>query len=346
MMMSISCVIMANLPTYAEIGITGAVVVTGCRIVQGLSSMGEIMGAQIYVAEITKPPIEYPAVAFIGLSSSIGSMAALGICTLVTTSSNWRVAFWIGAGIAMIGSIARTRLRETPDFLDMKAKKAMKYEKNTQNKPVNNKEKINKKTVLAFFSAYCGWPITFYLGHVYFNSTLKNLYGYSTEQIIAHNFGLAVVSAVTSGIFAFLSYRIHPLKILRLRGEILFVFSFFIPFLLINITNPLQLFIFQSFILTVSMSGGPADSVLIKHFPVDKRFTATSFLYALSRALMYLVTSFSLVYLTESFGEYGLWFVIFPTIIAYLWGVRYYEKLEKESGNFPSSRKPDKIAVA
>src|SRR3990167_7686 len=56
MMMSISCVIMANLPTYAEIGISAAWVVTICRMVQGLSSMGEIMGAVIYITEITKPP--------------------------------------------------------------------------------------------------------------------------------------------------------------------------------------------------------------------------------------------------------------------------------------------------
>jgi MHS family proline/betaine transporter-like MFS transporter len=46
---------------------------------------------------------------------------ALLIASLVTTQGfNWQLAFWIGAGIALIGSIARTRLRETPDFVDMK----------------------------------------------------------------------------------------------------------------------------------------------------------------------------------------------------------------------------------
>ncbi|OZG32524.1 MFS transporter [Rickettsia endosymbiont of Culicoides newsteadi] len=43
-MMAISCIIMATLPTYAQIGVTAAWLVTVCRIIQGISSMGEIMG--------------------------------------------------------------------------------------------------------------------------------------------------------------------------------------------------------------------------------------------------------------------------------------------------------------
>src|SRR5476649_1881276 len=51
-MMSCSCLLMANLPTYAQIGISAAWIVTLCRIIQGMSSMGEIIGAQIYVTEM------------------------------------------------------------------------------------------------------------------------------------------------------------------------------------------------------------------------------------------------------------------------------------------------------
>jgi MFS family permease len=56
-MMALSCVIMANLPTYAQIGITASWIVTICRILQGLSSLGEVIGAEIYLVESIKPPI-------------------------------------------------------------------------------------------------------------------------------------------------------------------------------------------------------------------------------------------------------------------------------------------------
>ncbi|MCX7342825.1 MAG: hypothetical protein NT128_01590 [Proteobacteria bacterium] len=41
----------------------------------------------------------------------------MAIATLVTTSGfEWRNAFWIGASIAVIGSLAIARLRETPGY--------------------------------------------------------------------------------------------------------------------------------------------------------------------------------------------------------------------------------------
>lgn len=46
-MMSISYVVMATLPMYAEIGVTTSILVTVCHIAQGMSSMGEIIGAEI-----------------------------------------------------------------------------------------------------------------------------------------------------------------------------------------------------------------------------------------------------------------------------------------------------------
>ena len=51
------CFVMATLPTYAQIGLTASVLITICRIVQGMSSMGEIIGAELYVTEIVKPPL-------------------------------------------------------------------------------------------------------------------------------------------------------------------------------------------------------------------------------------------------------------------------------------------------
>jgi hypothetical protein len=72
----------------------------------------------------------------------------------------------------------------------------------------------------------------------------------------------------------------------------------------------------------------PANGIFIKHIPVLKRMTAASFIYALSRALMHIITSFGLVYLTEGLGYYGIWVVIFPVTVGYIWGIRHFEILE------------------
>jgi MFS family permease len=169
---------MASLPTYEQIGITAAWIVTICRILQGLSSMGEVMGAKIYITEITKPPAQYPAVLLVTLSSSLGAMVALGLASLVThISMNWRVGFWIGACIAVVGSVARTRLRETPDFVDMKRKKQLEIERNRASEKRKmellegvreevSRSKINKKDFLAYFLLECSNPLCFYLYYI------------------------------------------------------------------------------------------------------------------------------------------------------------------------------------
>ncbi len=361
MMMSTSCMIMANLPTYAQVGITATWVVTGCRIVQGLSSMGEIIGCQIYITEITKPPAQYPAVAFIGVASSVGAVAALGIASLVTTTGfNWRIAFWIGAGIAVVGSIARVRLRETPEFVDKKRQLQKKIEETVLDEiskdsklyavkqfiAKKKKEKINHKTLISCFFIYCGWPLSFYLGFMYFNHILKETYGYSPEDIIFHNFFLSIVMLLNSSIWSFLSYKIHPLKILKFKAQIFGVLTLFLPILILGSSHPYQIFAFQSALLIVSLGANPADSVFIKHFHVFKRFTTASFLYALSRALIYVVTSFGLVYLTEWLGYYGLWIIMLPITISFLWGVRHFEKLEIRSGALLTSKTSSALAAA
>lgn len=323
MIMSISCIIMANLPTYAQIGIAASWIVTICRITQGLSSMGEIVGAQIYVTEITKPPARYAAVAFIAVASSVGAVAALGVASLVTHFGlNWRIAFWIGAGIAIVGSIARTRLRETPEFLAAKSQKSREATK------ILNAKRISAKTFLAYFLISCGWPVSFYLVFVYFNPMLSNLFAYSPENIILHNFLLSIVFLLTFIAGAFLSYIIHPLTIVKVRVALSAILTLFLPWLIFNCTTVTRLFLLQAALLIFSLSSMPSEAILVATIPVIKRFTIASVIYALSRAVIYIITSFSLVYLTEAFSHWGLMIIMLPVAAGMLWGVSHFEKLE------------------
>ena len=327
-MMAVSCIIMANLPTYAQIGIAASWIVTGCRIAQGLSSMGEIIGAEIYVSEITKPPYQYSAVAFIAVASAVGAVAALGVASLVTHYDfNWRIAFWIGACIAVVGSIARTRLRETPEFIAQKLKK----DKKPLDQEGSEKDpRVAKKTLLAFFLIYCGWPLSFYLVFMYFNPKLTKAFGYKPEDIIFHNFKLSLIFLFTFIAGAILCFRIHPLKILKIRGALSGILTLFLPWLIASCSSPNQFFLLQAALLFLSLSSSPSEAILIKSIPVLRRFTASSIIYALSRALIYVITSFSLVYLTNGLGDYGLLIVMLPITVGFLWGVRHFETLEKK----------------
>jgi MFS family permease len=345
-MMAISCLIMANLPTYAQIGVTAAWIVIICRITQGMSSMGEIMGAEIYLTETIQRPIRFPVVATLNISADLGGFAALGTTVLVTSYGlNWRYAFWIGASIAIVGAFARMRLRETPAFLEMKRQWLKKgiEEMNIEHNPIQGKEfnatwkePIDRKVLISYFLIFCGWPLCFYLGFLYFNPLLRESFGYTSLDIIQHNFFLSIISLVSSIIFAFLSYIIHPIKILKIVGISMFFIMILLPLFIMNVNSPLQLFFIQALIVLIPLLTAPADGILFSYFPIYRRVTFASFLYALSRALMFIVTSFGLIYLQRYFGYYGIWLISLPVTGGYLYGLKYFEKLERKRKLYPN----------
>lgn len=327
MLMSISCIIMANMPTYAQIGIAASWVVTICRVIQGLSSMGEIVAAEIYLTETIKPPAQYPAVGLMSCSSALGTMAALGVAMIVfSLNTEWRLAFWFGATIAVIGSIARTRLRETPEFLQSKRLMKKNTSEHMQQNQNFNVEK--KRTSAAFFLIYCAWPVCFYFVYVHCGNILKFSFNYSAQEIIQQNFYVSLIQTIGYLLFAYLSYYVHPLKILKYKLYAIFPILLICPYLLSVISNGTQLFYIQSFLIFFAMTAAPAMPIFIKRFPVFKRFTYTSFIYALTRASMYVLTSFGLVYLTELLGHWGLWLILIPCALSFWWGVKHFEDIE------------------
>lgn len=333
--MSLSCFCMANLPTYEQIGITASYIITICRVIQGMATMGEVIGADIYITEITKPPIQYPAVTLIAVCGVLGGTVALGVTSLVTQFGlNWRSAFWFGVVVAVIGAVARTRLRETPDFADAKRriKNAMikaKHDTASLEQNVIWNEKVSKKTAISLFFIECSWPVCFYFAYMYCGSILKITFHFTPEEVIHQNFIVSMIQLFSWFILAYLSYIIYPLKILKIRLVIFSIFIAICPYLLNNITSPFHMMIIQSVIVVFGFMGTPAIPIFYKHFPVFKRFTCATLTYALSRAFIYVITSFGLVYFSEVFGNWVVLVVMAPTAIAFACAIYHFETLEK-----------------
>ncbi len=318
--------------------------------------MREIIGAEICVTEITKPPVQYPAVCLISVASSLGAVAALGVPSL-----GYELAYrFYGRSVAIVGSVARTRLRETPEFVDMKRKLNHERAKLKLNQESDyaeitrikqqikkcGKEKIGKETIGAYIIVQCGWPLSFYLAYMYFNPLLKTTYGYSAEDVLYHNFLLSILLCVINASLGVLSYKIHSLKILKVRVTSFLMLAVLLPFFISFSTHYYHIFLLQSLLLVGAVGAHPADSVFLTHFPVLKRFTTASFIYALSRALIYVITLFGLVYLTEWFGYYGLWIITLPITVSFLWGIHHFETLERRSRALPSLKTSSSLAAA
>jgi MFS family permease len=317
LMMALSCIIMATLPPYVQIGITASYLMILCRVLQGFSSIGEIISAKTYLVETFQPPMRYFVTTLVSVSAALGGTFALAIASLFTLKGfDWRIAFWFGMSVAAIGSIARNRLRETPEFIRAKKEAVNKH--------------FDKKTFFAYFFISCGASVCFFIAYVYCGDILKHTFGFTPERVIHNNFFVSLCDLGDTLIIAFCTLIIHPLKITRIKFYAFSIFVFVLPFILFTAKSPSYVLFVQCLIWFVSIENNPSEAIFIKHFPVLKRITSVTFAFALARALVYCITSFGLIYITDILGYFGLWVILLPILIGFYWGLDHFEKLENQ----------------
>jgi MFS family permease len=137
--MGISTLLIGFLPTYAQIGVTAAVLLVVLRLIQGLALGGEYGGAVIYVAEHAPDNKRGLYTSWIQTTATVGFFFALLIILFFRQGMSaeafsrgptilfgdalpggWRYPFWISAILVAIAIYIRIRLRETPLFARLK----------------------------------------------------------------------------------------------------------------------------------------------------------------------------------------------------------------------------------
>jgi MFS transporter, MHS family, proline/betaine transporter len=338
-MMALACFVMANLPTYAQIGFTASIIMTLCRVIQSLSSTGEVTSCKLYLMESMRPPIQYRIMGIVPLFSALGGTAALGIASIVTMEGfSWRYAFWIGTVIAIVGAYGRKELKDTPEFIDVQRKIEETAEKFDVKRNeavkllnINNPQPFTKfiKPVFALFFISCAFSIYYYFCYIYCGDLLKIKFNYSPEEVIHSNFILSIVDLLGIMFLMWITYYVNPLKILKIQLFISIIVVLSIPYLLDRVTEPYHLILIQYIVILAAVSGFPGYPIFYKYIPVLKRFKYAGVSYALAVASMFSITSFGLVYLIEWFGNVGLLILFVPVLTAYTISILYFDKLEK-----------------
>jgi len=343
-LMSMACLLMAKLPTYAEIGIYATFGVILCRVMQGFSSLGEAMGALLYMNEFLKSPNRYVASGIIDFAARLGTMFALVVASFALFADfNWRLAFWIGAVIAVIGVFARIRLRETPEFADYKTRMKLKEEQSGSKIYTPSKNvKYDKKAILALFSSISIAPISLYVTYIYIGEFMKNSLGLSPGDVINHNLRLAFLAALASVIFVLFVRKFHPIKILKFNIILVAVIIPFVPYCLENVKN-LYLITCLQFLIYAFVCTFYNEAIWVKHFPVEKRFIIVATTFGTAIALGTAIVSFGLPPLSKYMGHYAILVFFIPCIIGFLWSLSYLKELEIKTGryhNYPNEDFP------
>jgi MHS family proline/betaine transporter-like MFS transporter len=125
LLMAVPTTLLGLLPTYAQIGLGASLLLTLCRLLQGLSVGGEYIGSMSFLSEHAPPHRR----AFLGsfssfsviLGSLLGSGTAAAMNGLLDASQfdawGWRVPFFGGLLIGLVGLWLRHGVDESPVFL-------------------------------------------------------------------------------------------------------------------------------------------------------------------------------------------------------------------------------------
>ncbi|MFM0730446.1 MFS transporter [Paraburkholderia sediminicola] len=126
-MMSVATLLVGLVPTYARIGWWAPALLIVLRMIQGFSTGGEYGGAATFMAEYAPDRKRGFCGSFLEFATlagfSLGAFLMLG-CSVVLGSTamhawGWRLPFLIAAPLGLIGFYLRSKLEDTPVFLEL-----------------------------------------------------------------------------------------------------------------------------------------------------------------------------------------------------------------------------------
>ena len=124
MLMMLGTLIMALAPTYAQVGVWGAVIILVSRLIQGFSAGGEFGTATAFLIETAPHKKAFYSswqVASQGASMLLASAFGYGLTQWLSEedlySWGWRVPFFVGLLIGPVGLYIRAKLDETEEFI-------------------------------------------------------------------------------------------------------------------------------------------------------------------------------------------------------------------------------------
>ncbi|MCZ7447719.1 MFS transporter [Agrobacterium rhizogenes] len=322
LLMALSTLGMALMPTYATIGVAAPILLIILRMLQGAAIGGEVPGAWTFVAEHVPFRRVGLACGFLtsGLSFGImlGSLIAFAINSLFTPEDvaayAWRIPFLLGGIFGLIAVYLRRWLEETPIFMEMKKSKSL-----TDKLPLGLVLKHHMRGVI--ISALLTWVLSaaIVVTTLMTATFLQKLYGYTPTQALAGTsfgtlfliFGViiagALIDRVGSGIFF-------------MGASIFFGIATFTFYSYAGTSLQTMFVLYGVMGLSVGMAGA-VPYVMVRAFPASVRFSGLSFAYNVSYAVFGGLTPIGVTTALAINPMAHAWYLVFIAVLAFAIGL-------------------------
>ncbi|MBV9755688.1 MAG: MHS family MFS transporter [Alphaproteobacteria bacterium] len=284
MLMGVATFLVALVPTYASIGIWGAVLLVVLRFIQGVGVGGEWGGSVLLAMEWTRgnahrgfaaawPQFGVPAGLF------LANLAVLAFSTIAGADFatwGWRVPFLLSIVLVGIGLWIRLGILETPVF-----RRLVEQEKIEQAPMLEVWRRQPKEIIL---SALCrmGEQAPFYIFTAFVYAYCTGALKVSRDLVLVSVLAAAVVSLFTIPLAGHLSDRYGRRRVYMIGALLTGIYGF-IYFALLNTAVPLLIFV--AIVLSLiphDTMYGPQAALIAESFTGRLRYSGASIGYQLA----------------------------------------------------------------
>jgi MHS family proline/betaine transporter-like MFS transporter len=282
MLMCFATTTIGCLPTYESIGITSAILLMLCRMLQGVAVAGEFNGAAVFMIEHSakRPFLAGSLVPFsAAFGMGVGAFAATLVSAPTAPSWAWRIPFLCSGFMGLLAVYIRMALQETPVF------KAALASRKPSRFPL---AEVLKKDALAFWATLAmGMFISVYVytGNIYYKILcikVGKLSPVFAAEIITLGQWLAAGMILLCG---YLAERTNGKK-MCLTGLMLAIVAGPI-FMFCAQSGNTQLAILGQILYAIinGLVSAPMMTLLINQFRPEIRYTGNSFGWSISAAI-------------------------------------------------------------
>jgi len=336
LLMALSTLGMALMPTYATIGVAAPILLIVMRILQGAAIGGEVPGAWTFVAEHVPFRRVGFACGFLCSGLTLGILLGSFIATIINTVFSpdiihdwaWRIPFLLGGIFGLVAVYLRRWLQETPIFTEMKASRQLAPE-------LPLKTVLRDHTSGVIISILLTWILSagIVVTTLMTATFLQKLYGYTAQQsLAATSFGtlFLIVGTATAGAIV---DRIGSGRFFTAAGIVFGAATWaFYSYASVSLTVVFILYAVMG--LAVGMVGA-VPYVMVRAFPARVRFSGLSFSYNISYAIFGGLTPIAVTTMLPLNPMAHAWYLLFIAALTTCLGVYltfHGEEVESEAG--------------
>jgi MFS family permease len=271
------------IPAYDRIGIWGAVLLTGCRLVQGIAVGGEWAGSVLLAAEWGDPKRRGFVASWPQFGAPAGMLLANGAFSLATSFAGdrfldwgWRVPFFASVVLVAVGFYIRTGVGETPVFARLRA------EGRVQRTPVIQVVRAHWREIVLTALLRSGQQVPFYIFTNYVLAYGTQALGLDRGVLLNDVLAMSALSMAAVPFWGHVSDLVGRRR-LTATGCWAMVFWPFAYFALLDTRQPLlvRLAILISLPLQ-DLQYGPQAALIAESFPGALRYSGASLGYQLA----------------------------------------------------------------